>query len=97
MFSDSTSLNPGSTIKSSATQIESPLDREHKLLAFAPFTRTSDCSDTTHCLSTLRSLLFATTFTPETFWYSNHLPDAIQTKVFFVTQTTIIFAKIFAT
>ena len=38
MFNDSTSLDLGSTIESSATQIESPLDCEHKLLAFAPST-----------------------------------------------------------
>ena len=38
MFNDSISLDPGSTIESSATQIESPLDCEHQLLAFATST-----------------------------------------------------------
>ena len=35
MFNDSTSLDPDSTIESLVTQIESPLDCKHKLLAFA--------------------------------------------------------------
>ena len=34
MFDDSTSLDPGSTIESSATQIESPLNCEHKFTGF---------------------------------------------------------------
>ena len=47
MFNDSTSLDPDSTIESSVTQIESPLDCEHKLLAFAPSTLHTRMDDIT--------------------------------------------------
>ena len=49
IFNDSTSLDPGSTIESSATQNESPLDCEYKVLAFAPstlHTRMDDITET---------------------------------------------------
>ena len=48
MFNDSTFLDPDSTIESSVTQNESPLDCEHKLLAFAPstlYTRVDDITE----------------------------------------------------
>ena len=38
MFDYFTSIDPGSTIESLATQIKSPLDWEHNSLTFAPLT-----------------------------------------------------------
>ena len=47
MFNDSTSLDPDSTIESLVIQIESPLDCERKLLAFAPSTLHTRVDDIT--------------------------------------------------
>ena len=47
MFDDSTSLDPGSRIESSAIQIESPLRCKHNLLTFAPTTFHTRMDDVT--------------------------------------------------